>query len=125
MKLEPVWRYHLRLGDRFLRKNEVEHAVFCYLKAAEVLMAQEYFSMAAAVYGQVLRLDQSRTELGEDLNGLYDRFEVKASIRESYQDVVVRYENEGKFEQAREIIRILLDLKPKEIITAIDLAEYY
>jgi len=125
MEPEPIWRYHLRLGDRYLTKSEVKNAVMCYLVAADHLMAGGYHSMAAAVYGQILRLDDSRADVRIMLAHLYEEFHLEYEKQIKCRRVAARYDWEGKYSHARELIRIVLDLAPRDMRTAEDLAEMY
>jgi tetratricopeptide (TPR) repeat protein len=125
MDLQPMWRYHLRLGDRFLARSDVNSAIDCYLKAGERLMDEGYSSMAAAVLSQVIRLDAAQIDARMKLAKLYQDFQLTPDMLRSYKDLAAQYERNGRYEQAREVIRILLDLRPRDIYTAMQLAEYY
>ncbi len=125
MDLEPIWRYHLRLGDKYLGKCEVEHAIMCYLEAANHLMNDDYHSMAAAVYGQVLRLDDTRVDVRITLSNIYKEFHLEYEKQIKCRQAAALYDWQGKYSHARELIRIMLDLAPKDLRTAEELADLY
>lgn len=125
MELEEIWKYHLRLGDRYFIKGEKDNAIFCYLEATEHLVRGEYLSMAAAVMAQILRLDDTRADVRIQLAHLYRDFGVDFQTQERCREAASRYESAGRMEMAREIFRIMIDLKPREVSTAEDLAECF
>ena len=118
-------RLLMKLGDVFVRKKDNKSAVDYYLQAAKFLTKDGFYSRAAAVYRQILQLDDTRIEILEDLADLYNKLGLNNEAMAQYQKIATSYEREGKLTDALEILQRMLGLDPRNIVLCTKLAELH
>jgi tetratricopeptide (TPR) repeat protein len=119
-------RLHMRLGDLYsTRKKDNEKAVEFYLKAAKILTKDGFYSRAAAVYRQILQLDDSNLEILQELANLYTKLGLNNEAMAQYQRIATQFERDGRLKESLEVVQSMLDLDPGNVVIATKLAELY
>ncbi len=118
-------RVCIKLGDLHLKNKDRTNSIKCYFAAAEVLTKDGFYSKAAALYHQMINIDESRIDLQKKLAETYFKLGLNAEAIEKYEIIAANYEREGKLSEAIETIEIIYDLDPYNIKNATRLAELY
>jgi tetratricopeptide (TPR) repeat protein len=118
-------RLYMRLGDLYAKKKDNQQAIDFYLRAANFLTKDGFYSRAVAVYKQILEIDDSRSDFLPTLADLYGKLGLNNEAMAQYQKIAQQLELEGKLKEAMEIIQRVLDMDPRNVIIATKLAELH
>jgi len=118
-------RLHMRLGDLYGKKKDSEQSIKHYLQAAQLLTKDGFYSRAAAVYRQILQIDDSRTDILESMADLYSKLGLNNEAMAQYQKIAQSYEREGRLAEAVEVMQRMLDMDPRNVVIATKLAELH
>jgi len=66
-------RIFLKLADLWVKRGIKTEAIAYYRKAAIIYSKDSYYFQAVAVYKQALGLDEERTDIREEMAGLYEK----------------------------------------------------
>ena len=81
-------RFHLKLGDLYLKDGEKALAIEEYLKVAELYAEEELNFRAISIYKKVLSLDQKSTEALHKIAELYAKEGLTGSAKSYYQNIL-------------------------------------
>lgn len=116
-------RLYMRLGDIYAKKKDNEKAVDNYLAAAKYLTKDGFYSRAAAVYRQILSIDDTKQDILQQLADLYTKLGLNNEAMAQYQKIATNFERDGRLKEATDVIQKMLDLDPKNVILSTKLAE--
>ncbi len=114
-----------RLGDLYVRLEQVDEAVDLFRKIAEHYAADGFFVKAIAIYKKILRLDPTQFDVYEILAGLYHRQGLVSEARTQYEAVADYFRKHDDLGGAIRIQQKMTELEPERVTHRIRLAELY
>lgn len=114
-----------RLGDLYAKAEYVPDAIEAYLRVAESYTEDAHYQKALAVYKQILRLDETRTDVQMNLAQVYVSLDRRGDALSQYQNLAFLFEQEGDLGQAIIVYQSMLSLDPHNIPLHVKLAELH
>lgn len=114
-----------RLGDLYVRLDQVDEAVALFRRIAEHYATDGFFVKAIAIYKKILRLDPTQFDVYEILAGLYHRQGLVSEARSQYEVVADYFRKHDNLDEAIRIQRKMTELEPDRVTHKIRLAELY
>jgi tetratricopeptide (TPR) repeat protein len=113
------------LGDLYVRQNDKQQAIQCFLRIAEHYREDGFESKAIAMYKKVDRLNPRSPEIANKLALLYESQGLVVDARAQYMIIADAWLHDGQSRKALEILRKVADLEPHNTETRIKLAQSY
>jgi tetratricopeptide (TPR) repeat protein len=113
------------LGDLYVRQNDKQQAIQCFLRIAEHYREDGFESKAIAMYKKIDRLNPRSPEIANKLALLYESQGLVVDARAQYMIVADAWLHDGQSRKALEILRKVADLEPHNTETRIKLAQGY
>jgi tetratricopeptide (TPR) repeat protein len=113
------------LGDLYVRQEEKDEAVDCFMRVAEHYRAEGFALKAIAMYKKIDRLNPGTLEIAAKLAPLYQLQGLMVDARANYLIVADAYQRAGQAQKALDILRKIADLDPQNTEIRLKLAEGY
>lgn len=113
------------LGDLYVRQNDKQQAIQCFLRIAEHYREEGFESKAIAMYKKIDRLNPRSPEIANRLALLYESQGLVVDARAQYMVIAEAWLRDGQSRKALEILRKVADLEPHNTETRIKLAQGY
>jgi tetratricopeptide (TPR) repeat protein len=113
------------LGDLYVRQNDKQQAIQCFLRIAEHYREEGFQSKAIAMYKKIDRLNPRSPEIANKLAVLYESQGLVVDARAQYMIIAEAWLRDGQSRKALEILRKVADLEPHNTETRIKLAQGY
>jgi Flp pilus assembly protein TadD len=113
------------LGDLYVRQNDKQQAMQCFLRIAEHYREEGFESKAIAMYKKIDRLNPRSPEIANKLAALYESQGLVVDARAQYMIIAEAWLRDGQSRKALEILRKVADLEPQNTETRIKLAQSY
>jgi tetratricopeptide (TPR) repeat protein len=113
------------LGDLYVRQNDKQEAIQCFLRIAEHYREDGFESKAIAMYKKIDRLNPRSPEIANKLAILYESQGLVVDARAQYMIIADAWLHDGQSRKALEILRKVADLEPHNTETRIKLAQGY
>jgi tetratricopeptide (TPR) repeat protein len=113
------------LGDLYVRQNDKQQAIQCFLRIAEHYREEGFESKAIAMYKKIDRLNPRSPEIANKLAVLYESQGLIVDARAQYMIIAEAWLRDGQSRKALEILRKVADLEPHNTETRIKLAQGY
>lgn len=113
------------LGDLYVRQNDKQEAIQCFLRIAEHYREEGFQSKAIAMYKKIDRLNPRSPEIANKLAVLYESQGLVVDARAQYMIIAETWLRDGQSRKALEILRKVADLEPHNTETRIKLAQGY
>lgn len=113
------------LGDLYVRQNDKQQAIQCFLRIAEHYREEGFESKAIAMYKKIDRLNPRSPEIANKLALLYESQGLVVDARAQYMVIAEAWLRDGQSRKALEILRKVADLEPHNTETRIKLAQGY
>lgn len=113
------------LGDLYVRQEEKEEAIDCFMRVAEHYRAEGFALKAIAMYKKIDRLNPGTLEIAAKLAPLYQLQGLMVDARANYLIVADAYQRAGQTQKALDVLRKIADLDPQNTEIRIKLAEGY
>jgi tetratricopeptide (TPR) repeat protein len=113
------------LGDLYVRSNDKQEAIQCFLRIAEHYREDGFESKAIAMYKKIDRLNPRSPEIANKLAVLYESQGLVVDARAQYMIIAEAWLRDGQSRKALEILRKVADLEPHNTETRIKLAQGY
>jgi tetratricopeptide (TPR) repeat protein len=113
------------LGDLYVRENDKQNAIQCFLRIAEHYREEGFESKAIAMYKKIDRLNPRSPEIANKLATLYESQGLVVDARAQYMIIAEAWLRDGQSRKALEILRKVADLEPQNTETRIKLAQGY
>ncbi|MBS2026780.1 MAG: tetratricopeptide repeat protein [Deltaproteobacteria bacterium] len=114
-----------KIGELYQKKGDNAEAANYFLKVGESYTADGFFLKAVAVYKQVLKLDDKRTDVNLKLAELYQQLGLMSDAMAQLQIVSSVYEKNGDNQASLDLLKRMVELDPDNIASRIKLAELY
>ncbi|MDT8316823.1 MAG: tetratricopeptide repeat protein, partial [bacterium] len=114
-----------KLGDLYVKKGDKAKAQKFQEIVAEDFTSKGFYLKAIAVYKQILRLDPNLLEINIKLADLYNRQGLPTESVSQYKLVAGQYEKAGKVNEALNVIGMMADIDPSNVMVRVKLAERY
>ncbi|MBI5892325.1 MAG: tetratricopeptide repeat protein [Deltaproteobacteria bacterium] len=115
----------LRLGDLYVKLNKKEDAIKEYGEVAKIYSQKGFYLKAIAVYKQVLKLDETITDVHFKLAELYGKHRLIADAMAEYSFLVSFFEKKNKSDDVLDILKKMLEMDPNNIGTRLKLADIW
>lgn len=113
------------LGDLYVRQDDKQQAIQCFLRIAEHYREEGFQSKAIAMYKKIDRLNPRSPEIANKLAVLYESQGLVVDARAQYMIIAEAWLRDGQSRKALEILRKVADLEPHNTETRIKLAQGY
>jgi tetratricopeptide (TPR) repeat protein len=113
------------LGDLYVRQNDKQEAIQCFLRIAEHYREEGFQSKAIAMYKKIDRLNPRSPEIANKLAVLYESQGLFVDARAQYMIIAEAWLRDGQSRKALEILRKVADLEPHNTEARIKLAQGY
>lgn len=113
------------LGDLYVRQDEKEDAISCYVRVAEHYRAEGFALKAIAMFKKIDRLNPGTLEIAAKLAPLYQMQGLMVDARANYLIVADAYQRGGQAQKALDVLRKIADLDPQNTEIRLKLAEGY
>ncbi len=113
------------LGDLYVRQNDKQQAIQCFLRIAEHYREEGFQSKAIAMYKKIDRLNPRSPEIANKLAVLYELQGLVVDARAQYMIIAEAWLRDGQSRKALEILRKVADLEPHNTETRVKLAQGY
>ncbi len=113
------------LGDLYVRQNDKQQAIQCFLRIAEHYREEGFQSKAIAMYKKIDRLNPRSPEIANKLAVLYESQGLVVDARAQYMIIAEAWLRDGQSRKALEILRKVADLEPHNTETRVKLAQGY
>lgn len=113
------------LGDLYVRQNDKNRALQCFLRIAEHYREEGFQSKAIAMYKKIDRLNPRSPEIANKLASLYESQGLFVDARAQYMVVAETWLKDGQTRKALEIFRKVADLDPQNTDARVKLAQSY
>jgi tetratricopeptide (TPR) repeat protein len=113
------------LGDLYVRQDDKQQAIQCFLRIAEHYREEGFQSKAIAMYKKIDRLNPRSPEIANKLALLYESQKLVVDARAQYMIIAEAWLRDGQSRKALEILRKVADLEPHNTETRIKLAQGY
>jgi tetratricopeptide (TPR) repeat protein len=113
------------LGDLYVRQNDKQEAIQCFLRIAEHYREEGFESKAIAMYKKIDRLNPRSPEIANKLALLYESQGLVVDARAQYMIIAEAWLRDGQSRKALEILRKVADLEPHNTETRLKLAQGY
>jgi tetratricopeptide (TPR) repeat protein len=113
------------LGDLYVRQDDKQQAIQCFLRIAEHYREEGFQSKAIAMYKKIDRLNPRSPEIANKLAVLYESQGLVVDARAQYMIIAETWLRDGQSRKALEILRKVADLEPHNTETRIKLAQGY
>jgi len=111
------------LGDLYVKNNESDEAVSCYMKVADYYNKQGFTQKAIAVYNKITRIKPNSADVSEKLAKLYQMKGSFAEARSHYVALAEQYQRKGQKSEALEIWKQIAQLDPNNTEVYLKIAE--
>lgn len=105
-------RFHLKLGDLYLKIGNDDQAINQYLKLGDLYIEDDLNSRAISIYKKILSIDSKRIEALQKLAHLYFKEGLYGSAKNCYQNLLAI---DPRDRLALEGLRKIEEQQPKEI----------
>ena len=116
-------RIWMKIGDLYVRKGAVPHAIATYNKVAVTYREGGHHQKAAAIYKQIIGLAPGAIEAHLALGELLAKLNQLQEAISELQTVVGAYEREGRHRESCELLQRMVELVPEDEPNRIRLAE--
>lgn len=113
------------LGDLYVRQNDKQQAMQCFLRIAEHYREEGFQSKAIAMYKKIDRLNPRSPEIANKLAVLYESQGLVVDARAQYMIIAEAWLRDGQSRKALEILRKVADLEPHNTEARVKLAQGY
>lgn len=113
------------LGDLYVRQDEKEDAISCFMRVAEHYRAEGFALKAIAMFKKIDRLNPGTLEIAAKLAPLYQMQGLMVDARANYLIVADAYQRGGQAQKALDVLRKIADLDPQNTEIRLKLAEGY
>ncbi|MDT4896038.1 MAG: hypothetical protein QOH25_1115 [Acidobacteriota bacterium] len=113
------------LGDLYVRQNDKQAAIQCFIRIAEHYREEGFETKAIAMYRKIDRLNPRSPEIANKLATLYESQGLIVDARAQYMIIADAWLHDGQARRALEILRKVADLDPHNTETRIMLAQGY
>src|ERR1043165_8563300 len=113
------------LGDIYVRENDKQNAIQCFLRIAEHYREEGFQSKAIAMYKKEDRLNPRSPEIANKLASLCETQGLIVDARAQYMIVAEAWLRDGQARKALEIFRKVADLDPQNTEARLKLAQGY
>lgn len=118
-------RLQLKLGDLYVKRKEISHALDSYRAVAEAYVKERFHLKAVAVYKRMLKLNPTMIEINAKLGDLYCDIGLLKDAQSQYLIVADHYEQMHRTDELLAVRRKLVEIEPSSITNRIRLAEIY
>ena len=101
-----------KLGDLYIKKNQIKDAVDIYIKGVEAFKNESYFSNAIALCKKILRYEKDRLEVYQHLGELHGELDQKGEAANYYLQFAEKKFDNGDVEAALDAYNQIKDLVP-------------
>ncbi|MBI3398043.1 MAG: tetratricopeptide repeat protein [Deltaproteobacteria bacterium] len=115
----------LRIGDLYVKVNKRDEAIREYGEVAKLHAQKGFYLKAIAVYKQILKLDEGLMEIHFKLADLYTKQKLIADAIAELSILVSFYEKKGKFDEAFDVLKKMIEADPQNIGVRLKVSEYY
>ncbi|HEX8845865.1 MAG TPA: tetratricopeptide repeat protein [Pyrinomonadaceae bacterium] len=113
------------LGDLYVRQDDKQNAIQCFLRIAEHYREEGFQSKAIAMFKKIDRLNPRSPEIANKLAVLYEAQGLIVDARAQYMTVAEACMRDGQIRKALEIFRKVADLDPQNTEARVKLAQGY
>lgn len=115
----------LRIGDLYVKLNKRDEAIKEYGEVAKIHAQKGFYLKAIAVYKQILKLDEGLIDIHFKLAELYVKQRLAADAIAEYGILVNYFDKKGKYDDAIDILKRMIETDPQNIGVRLKLADYY
>lgn len=118
-------RLKLKLGDIYMRKQDLAAALNTYQQVADGYVEDQFHLKAIAVYKRILKLNPTMIDVNERLGDIYREIGLTKDALSQYFIVADHYEQSGDFDRVLAVRRKIVEADPSATTSRIRLAELY
>lgn len=114
-----------RLAELYVKLNKKDDAIKVYGDVAKIYSQKGFYLKAIAVYKQILKLDETITDVHFKLAELYGKHRLIADAMAEYSFLVSFFEKKNKSDDVLDILKKMLEMDPNNIGTRLKLADIW